>query len=170
MDLFFLISYYRTLLDDRDNLVVLRDAVNGDDAYKRIIKLVQHNSGYISRIESLLRDNIPDNLSAFDTLTDSNIADWFEFWVKNLHFCSNRESELIRLFSEMVNVDFEKWKTYRDSIKTICMCHSISYFATTALPTQENEVGALWNVLDKCATFAEVEVFYNEVMVSRTLL
>lgn len=169
MDLFFLISYYRTLLDDRDILVDLREKSKGDEVCKSITKLIQHNSGYISQVEGHLRNNVPDNLSAFDTLTDSNVADWFEFWVTHLHFCEGREEKLIRLFSEMVDVDFEKWKTYQDSIKTICMCESMSYFATMTLPCQADIVEALLFVVDKCATRNEAEFFYNEINVARML-
>jgi len=170
MTLSHLISDYCALLDDKHIIEELQSGSFDNVAITQSVeKLVQHNAGYISRLEKYFCDNIPDTPFVFETLTSSEIRSWFEFWVTHLHFCEGREEKLIRLFSEMVDVDFEKWKTYQDSIKTICMCESMSYFATMALPCQADIVEALLFVVDKCATRGEADVFYNEINVAKML-
>ena len=170
MTLSHLISDYCALLDDKHIIEELQSGSFDNVAITQSVeKLVQHNAGYISRLEKYFCDNIPDTPFVFETLTSSEIRSWFEFWVNNLYFCSNREEKLIGLFLKMVGGDFKDWEVYRDDIKTICMCDAMSYFATMALPCQADIVEALLFVVDKCATRGEADVFYNEINVATML-
>ena len=160
-----LICDYKDLLEDKSYLESLQS--RSDEANGCLEVLLLHNTAYISHVERFLRDHIPESFSDFDKLSYHDAYNWFDVWKKYPHLFSEREEQLICLFSKIADINFRNWEMYQDRIKDICLSDRMVYFAATVLPHKKSVLDALYYVISKCASLNEQEVFDNKVKLQK---
>jgi len=163
-----LLCDYQNLLEDRISLELLYEQSSAEDT--RLKHLLRNNGSYISHIEKLFRDHIPEKIADFDGFNYMQIANWFEFWAKYTNHCCEREEKLIALFLQIAELDFKDWEMYRNAVKQVCLCDAMVYFAATVLPDKKSEVEKLLFIIDKCASRGEADDFVNRVALRKIIL
>ena len=161
-----LFSTFQLLLEEKENLLVIRRVNSDKKISDRLDLLLKHNDACLHNIETFCKKHIPQTIQEFLNLGKDNISAWFDLFVKYPSFRYDKEKELIILFWLIFINKNEILLEYKKQIKAICVSDEMVWYITHLLPGNESLVGALYSVVDSCTTMLERERFYLNIKVT----